>query len=169
MCIDLSVYFCIVVYTSTLLVFTLLEVLLHFHSRSSLTRFTKACPRVLSPFNQLNTFPRFFCDDWRRQRCLFALLPLGRTYRRKDGWIFGCRKRNSHLSITLYIFVYATSTADSFIRSSTGCLNIARIYRESHRQLIDHCTQHLIVELSNYGRVKLDCSLFTQSNRGGKL
>lgn len=50
-------------------------------------------------------------------------------------------------------FVYVISTVESVIRSSTGCLNIAGIYVEGHRQLIDYCTQQQIVQISNYGRV----------------
>jgi hypothetical protein len=73
-------------------VYFAIKVLLHFHLRSPslhVARFTKACPRVLSPFNQLNTFPGFFCDDWRRQPGLFALLLFGRTDGRTDGWVDG--------------------------------------------------------------------------------
>lgn len=69
-----------------------------------------------------------------------------------DRWICGCRERNSHLSMTLYIFVCTISTADSLIRSSTGCRNIAGIYSEAHRQLTGYPVQQLIKWVSNYGR-----------------
>jgi len=119
MCTVLSVYFYTVVYTSTLLVFTLLWKSSPFPSEIPSLSVSPGLQRLARGFCHLSTTKHVsWILLWRLEKaarfvCVAAFRTDGRTYRRMDGWIFGCRKGNSHLSISLYIFVYTVSTAES--------------------------------------------------------
>lgn len=147
MCSVLSVYSHIVVYTSTFRVFTLLwkyfSISIWDSPSLRLSRFTKACPRVLSPFNQLNTFPGIFCDDWRRQPGLFALLLFGRTDRRMDGWmdVWVSKRKLTPFNNFIYFCIYGGIDRRQLITSSTGRLSAARIYSETHSRVTVCCTE----------------------------
>ena len=119
------------------------ESLLHFHLRSPVSPSLpvyKGLPAGSVTFQQLNTFPGFFCDDWRRQPGLFALLLFGRTDVQADGWmdLWVSKRKLTPFNKFIYFCVYGIDRRE-LIRSSTGRLSTAGIYREPHRQLKGCC------------------------------
>jgi hypothetical protein len=146
MCTYLSVYFYIVVYTSTLLVFTLLWKSSPFPSEIpslslSLPAY-KGLPAGSVTFQQLNTFPGFFCDDWRRQSGLFALLLFGRTDVQADGWmdLWVSKRKLTPFNKFIYFCVYGIDRGE-LIRSSTGRRSTARNFQRNSpaaKELLRH-------------------------------
>lgn len=135
------------------------ESLLHFHLRSPVSPSLpvyKGLPAGSVTFQQLNTFPGFFCDDWRRQPGLFALLLFGRTDGRTGGWMDGwmdlwvSKRKLTPFYKFIYFCVYGIDRR-KLIRSNTGRLSTAGIYSETHCQPKGCCTtERLIRQASNY-------------------
>ena len=95
MCTVLSVYFYIVVYTSTLLVFTLLWKSSPFPSEIPSLSLSPGLQRLARGFCHLSTTKHVsWILLWRLEKaarvvCIAAFRTDGRTYRRMDGWMDG--------------------------------------------------------------------------------
>ena len=121
MCTVLSVYFYIVVYTSTLLVFTLLWKSSPFPSEIRSLSLSPGLQRLARGFCHLSTTKHVsWILLWRLEKaarfvCIAAFRTDRRTDVQADRWmdLLGVEKGNSHLSISLYIFVCTVSTAES--------------------------------------------------------
>jgi len=146
MCTVLSVYFYTVVYTSTLLVFTLLWKSSPFPSEIPSLSVSPGLQRLARGFCHLSTTKHVsWILLWRLEKaarfvCVAAFRTDGRTDVQADGWmdLWVSKRKLAPFNKFIYFCVYGIDRRE-LIRSSTGRLSTAGIYSETHRQLKGCC------------------------------
>jgi len=154
MCTVLSVYFYIVVYTSTLLVFTLLWKSSPFPSEIPSLSLSPGLQRLARGFCHLSTTKHVsWILLWRLEKAArFVCIAAFRTDRRMDGWmdLWVSKRKLTPFYKFIYFCVYGIDRRE-LIRSNTGRLSTAGIYSETHCQPKGCCTtERLIKQASNY-------------------